>query len=213
MLDAFGETQRDLLKALYHFKPGLSPQALVKKLGVTRTAVNQHLSALESLGVIASGPTQATGGRPTRTFCLTDKGIELFPKQYTWFTELLLQSAQMQQGDLAQWMRALGDSVAGSVIAKVEALRGEERLAAIVQLMNDLLYDASLVREQGELRIRATNCVYHALAVKFSQICQFDLALLGRLSGQAVVHERCIVRGDSCCQFAFAKRATRRNEL
>lgn len=209
MLEAFGETQRNLLKTLYHSQEGVSPQALVEKLGVTRTAVNQHLDALEGLGVIETGPTVATGGRPTRTFCLSEKGIGLFPKQYTWFTELLLQSVKEQEVDLGKWMRTLGASVGASVVPKIESLQGEERLAAIVGIMNDLFYEATL-SDEGT-RIQATNCVYHGLAAKFSEVCQFDIAMLSKLSGREAIHEKCIVRGDSCCRFSFAEKKANEN--
>jgi predicted ArsR family transcriptional regulator len=89
---------------------------------------------------------------------------------------------------------------------KVNTLDGDDRLREIVKVMNDLLYEASIQKLEDGTRIQATNCVYHALAAKFSDICQFDLSLLSVLSGKTAVQEKCIVRGDRCCQFSFKEK-------
>ena len=69
--------------------------------------------------------------------------------------------------------------------------------------MNDLGYEATVVADDGALDIEAQNCVFHQLAVKYPEVCKFDLALLSNATGQQVEHRTCMARGDSKCCFRF----------
>jgi DeoR family transcriptional regulator, suf operon transcriptional repressor len=85
MFYGFGARQQQLLKGLLEHKSGLTVDELTRLLGITRTAVNQHLLALERSGYIAKDKLTKTGGRPGYTYVLTEQGLDLFPKQYAWF--------------------------------------------------------------------------------------------------------------------------------
>src|SRR5687767_3343387 len=89
-----GETQRKLLGALHDAggSAGMSVEEIADKLGITITAVRQHLVALERDGLVTRNATRASGGRPQHLFVLTERGREGFPRQYSWFSELLLKT-------------------------------------------------------------------------------------------------------------------------
>src|SRR5262249_13810371 len=97
-LDAIGQTQRDLLRALLHHKDGLTIDALMTELSVSRNAVRQHLTALEGVGWVKRGEQRPSGGRPEQLYVLSELGHELFPRQYSWFAELLLDMARRAGG-------------------------------------------------------------------------------------------------------------------
>src|SRR5689334_16801602 len=113
MSDGTEGTRRLLMRALLHNKDGLTVQALAQVLGISRNAVRQHLTSLERDGLVAKGPTQPSGGRPEQLYVLTDEGNERFPRQYSWFSELLLEMLQAQTGraGLAERLAELGRTV------------------------------------------------------------------------------------------------------
>jgi predicted ArsR family transcriptional regulator len=51
--------------------------------------------------------------------------------------------------------------------------------------------------------LRAYNCVYHDLAQKHAQICEFDLALMSTSLGEQVSQSRCMAKGDMLCEFTI----------
>src|SRR6185295_2924628 len=83
---------------------------LTQSLAITHNAVRQHLTALERDGWVARGAERPTGRRPEQSFVLSERGRELFPRQYNWFGELLVESLRTSEGTagLSQRMRALG---------------------------------------------------------------------------------------------------------
>lgn len=206
MLDKFGATQKELLKTLLKKKAGMSADEVASGLGITRTAVKQHLNALVRLGYIEPGPPQETGGRPSQTYKLTLKGFDLFPKRYSWFSELMLEAIRNEKGaeGLRDWLSQIGVTVGSNLKNKVEGLPMSEKLQLVVDLMNSLAYEAEIKSGvDGGERLEATNCVYHALARRFPEICEFDLSLLRELTGSGVQHESCMLRGSDACRFSF----------
>ena len=210
MMDVFGDRQQELLKLLLKSKTGMSMDEIATRLKITRPAARQHLVALERLAYVERGELVATGGRPGQIYRLSVKGHDLFPKQYSWFSEILLDSLKKEMGSpaLKQLMHRLGEEVAMQSAEKVQGETLPERVRETAKLMTDLAYqaEASLTGKENAGAppvIEATNCVYHALATQFPEVCQFDLSLLEKLTGAKVVHEQCIVRGGACCRFRF----------
>jgi predicted ArsR family transcriptional regulator len=214
MIDVFGDRQQELLKLLFKRRQGLTIDEISTSLGVTRPAVRQHLVALEHQGYVERGERLQTGGRPGQAYRLSVKGNDLFPKQYSWFSEVLLEAMKNQLGEpgLKQLMAKLGDEVATQASAQVPGPTLPDKVRQVAKLMNDLAYQAEATLTGKELPgappvIEATNCVYHALATRFPEVCQFDIALLKGLTGAQVVHEQCIIRGGGTCRFRFKVKA------
>lgn len=200
-------TQQSLMRTLLRNKDGLTVQALAQILDVSRNAVRQHLTSLERDGFVTKGRTQPSGGRPEQLYVLTSHGSEQFPRQYSWFSELLLQLLQAQPGDtsLDDKLAEMGCTVAASLATRLTGAPGStERVAAIAEIMRELGYDAVPKTESGEPVIEAHNCVFHKLAAKNPEVCSFDIALLSTASGSRVEHRTCMVRGGDACRFRFA---------
>ena len=65
MLDVFGQRRQSLLNLLLERKDGLTIDQMAAALGITRTAVREHVGALERERLIAAGALAgSTGGRP-----------------------------------------------------------------------------------------------------------------------------------------------------
>ncbi|MFJ4346795.1 helix-turn-helix transcriptional regulator [Pseudomonas sp. NPDC089401] len=202
MLEGLGRTQQDLLHALLHQPAGMSIDDLAQALAITRTAVRQHLAALERDGLVQRGATRPTGRRPEQLHQLTDHGRELFPRQYPLLANLLIGEVAgvLGQDALRALMRQLGRKLAADMEREVV----DE--ARIVQHMNAAGYEAEVFfRSSGEAQIVAHNCVFHHLAKAHPVVCELDLALIGALGGAEVSHEECMLRGGQVCRFALGK--------
>lgn len=203
---ARGDRQQELLALLLRHKRGLSVERLTQLLAISRNAVRQHLTALERDGLVAKGAAVPSGGRPEQRYVLTARGEEKFPRQYSWFAELLLHeiAAQAGTGGLAGRLAALGQKVGSGLKQKLTGKElSPERIQSLAAVMNDLGYDAEARPGADGPAIEAYNCVYHGLAASNADVCAFDLALLSACSGGRVEHQSCMVRGGESCRFRF----------
>ena len=207
MMETLGVRQQDLLQLLLENKTGLTVDELSRALQITRNAIRQHLAGMERDGLVAQSVTRPTGGRPEQLYVLGEKGRELFPRHYSWFAQLLIESMRDEAGSdgLSARLAAMGRRIAGQLSS--QAPLPEERagrVAALAKVMTDLGYHARATEAtDGAPAIVADNCVFHHLAAKYPEVCQFDLALLANYVGSAVEHPECMVRGGQVCRFRF----------
>jgi predicted ArsR family transcriptional regulator len=196
-----GDRQWDLVKLLARVREGMTIDALAEALGITRPAIRQHLSVLERDGYVSRGEYRPTGGRPVQVYELTDAGRELFPRQYSWFSSLLLEGIQREKGSegLGNWLRGVADQLSVGLAPRMAGKDPAARLTETANVMNELNYEATARPEAGV--IEATNCVYHDLAVRFPEVCQFDLAILEHLTGGTIDHQECLAKGGGACRF------------
>jgi len=167
--------------------------------------VQQHALTLEQGGYIEKGDLTNTGGRPGRVYVLSKDGIELFPKQYSWFAELLLQSIKDEVGGpaLEEKLQEIGRGLARNMKAKLQGLSLTEKIKEVSEFMQTLGYETELEVIDGEElpALKAHNCIYHHLAQDFEEVCKLDCALLESLLDREIDHEECMVRGGEVCKF------------
>jgi predicted ArsR family transcriptional regulator len=207
MFSGRGETQQQMLRALQREPEGLGVEALSKQLEVTVTAVRQHLASLGRDGLVVQLASAPSGGRPAHVYALSDSAREAFPRQYSWFSEVLLDELRENVGrsGLERALRGLGEKAAGTPVDTREPL--PERAQAVVGKMTELGYDAFVAgTRKGTVEIGARNCVFHQLATKHPEVCAFDLGLIGTAAGAAVTHEECMVRNGRLCRFKLEKK-------
>jgi DeoR family suf operon transcriptional repressor len=203
-----GDSQKEVLKHLLLHKSGATVDELVRAVQLSRTAVNQHVMVLEGVGYIRKATPRKTGGRPGRIYVLTEEGTNLFPKKYSWFSRLLLQTLREQLGEerLAQYMFDLGVKMSGGLIPRLVGKNRTERVAEIVKIMNETGFVARTIShaEDDKLpRVQCKNCVYHDLSKDYPEVCRFDIGFLSGLMGAEVEHQACMQRGSDACRFRF----------
>lgn len=211
MTELFGERRKHLLRYLLRNKSGASIDELAAAIGVTRTAVRQHLAALMRDGLVEPGASRASGGRPQQLFVLTDHGKEAFPRHYSWFAQLLIEAMESEHGSAG--LRTRLGRIAAAVVARLQQQEApirnasaRERIARLAEVMDRLGYDARSAEDRSGPTIEADNCVFHELAMKHPEICHFDLALLSGFTGAKVELHECMARGGHVCRFRFTPR-------
>lgn len=207
---ALHENQRKILDHLLNHPEGATLEELAQHLGITKTAVKEHLIKIETLGYLTYTDTKGTVGRPKRRYQLTPEGHETFPRQYSWLSNVLLELLAKDLGPagVSRIMNNLAENVARSMEERFKKARSSaELLAEVTAAMNELGYRASL--RQSDLRkgavLEATNCVYHSVAKRHPELCQFDVKFMERATNMDVKLESCIAKGAAVCRFCIKR--------
>jgi DeoR family transcriptional regulator, suf operon transcriptional repressor len=210
MLDLLGRTQQKLLRLLHKNKQGLTIYELVEKLSVSRTAIKQHLISLAKTKLIKEGNLHKSGGRPTQSYVLTPYGEEQFPRQYSWFAQMLLESIKSEQDGkgLESFLKKLGSSISLKYTETLTQLPIKKRIQEVTNILSGLGYEAKVTptSDKNEIsKIEISNCIFHQLANACPEVCSFDKSLLANLSGKQVELQSCITLGSDVCCFGIKK--------
>ncbi|MDD1627572.1 MAG: HTH domain-containing protein [Methylococcaceae bacterium] len=205
MIEKIRPRQQQILKLLLENKAGLSIDEVATALSISRNAVQQHFAVLERDGYIQAGVLNKTAGRPVRSFVLTKAGINSFPKQYAWFSELILADMKNEMGSevFQRYLHKLGSNLSQSLLPQFEGKQTGERIEALLKVMDGLGFDARNMTDSGnnEQTIEARNCIYHDLAQKHEEICEFDRTLISSLLDKDIDHVECMAKGGAVCCF------------
>lgn len=203
---------KKILDYLLNHKDGATLEELAVHLEITKTAAKEHILKVERLGYLTYSDTKGQVGRPRRRYLLSKEGIDAFPKQYSWLSNVLLEYLAESQGpeSVADIMDALAEKIAKSLEPKFKTAKNvPELLSFVTATLNELGYRSSL--KQSDLRkgavIEATNCVYHSVAQKHPALCRFDTKFIEYATGGMNVNlESCLARGGSVCRFCIKKK-------
>ncbi len=196
-----GDTREGvMLQLLINRESGLTLDELAARVGVTRNAIRQHVTALERDGLVRAVALRRTGRRPSRAYGLTALGGERFPRQYDRLALSLLRAIGSSLGGDAteSVLDAMVEDLASAWLPELERLDPGSRTQRVVGLMNELGYHAAPAAN-GD--VRAVNCVFHNVASRDRAVCRFDERLLSRLLGREVRLSACMALGDGACVF------------
>jgi len=203
-----GNSQQQILDQLLERKSGATLEELTKAVGLSRTAVNQQLASLEADGFVSKTTPRKTGGRPQHVYVLTEAGANRFPKQYSWFSKMLIETLRQQVGaeQVSQYMYDLGVKLSAALIPRLVGKNRTERIDEIVRIMNETGFVArTFTAMSGDKlpRVECKNCVYHDLSKDYPEVCRFDIGFLSGLMGAEIEHQSCMQRGGESCRFRF----------
>lgn len=216
-----------LLVALRRDGPA-TPGSLARELGVSRSAVLQHLRTLEAAALVARSAERHGVGRPRHRYDLTAAAQALFPTDYAGLAQGLLEA-----------LRAVGDD--GLVDAVFSARRAQQAAAIRRRFVARHLEHAPLlerVRElaviqdeqgylcecradaandggtsaatwprsmrvdaDGGIRFREHNCAIFEVAREIPAACRAELELFREVLGADVERESHILAGDRSCTY------------
>ncbi len=209
MTNGISSRKNQILDLLLKQRSGHSIDEIANTLDISRNAVQQHFSSLEKDNYITTGELKKTAGRPVRTYVLTDKGINSFPKQYAWFSELILTDLKDEMGSetFARYMEKLGSTLSQSLLPRFEGKQTEDRISELITIMQELGFQAtySKTENSSDYTIKACNCIYHDLAQKHEEICELDKSLISTLLDKETELVECMAKGGSLCSFKIKK--------
>ena len=185
--------------------------ALFTRLEISRTGVNQHRISREQDGLIKKTvQLTSTGEHLAWAHQITDEGINQLPKQYSWFSELLLDTLKEELGSrkLEGYVKKVATSLVPRLRKQLKGKDPKEHIQQVAGILQSLGYQThtEAAPSKKELPIlTAHNCVYHDLAIKHPEVCAFDIALLEQLVNRKVDHQECMAKGGQACRFVFQK--------
>lgn len=210
MVDKVKSRQHEILTLLLENKAGLSIDEIATALDISRNAVQQHFATLQKNGYIQTGGIHKTSGRPVRSFILTEAGINSFPKQYAWFSELLLRNLKDEMGSeaLQRYLHKLAVHLSQSLLPLFVGKQPDEKLEGLLKIMAQLGFQAKAIKnpDNNEQTIEACNCVYHDLAQKHEEVCEFDRTLISSLLESEIEHTECMAKGGVVCSFKITNK-------
>lgn len=191
-----------------------NPSATIKELegvlGVTTTAVRQHLSGLQASGYLDRREERSGVGRPHHVYVATDAARELFACHCDDLALTMLQ----------EMFEMVGPEVVGSLLNRVSgrlADRYTDRVQA-VGLQRRVEEMAGALGQQGVLTdvstedgktivLKTYNCPYHELAIEHREICDMDQQMMQQVLGSDVSLDACIMDGDGGCSFVISQKS------
>jgi predicted ArsR family transcriptional regulator len=207
-------TRKAILFALRRDGP-LSPDGLVSRLGISRTAVLQQLRGLESGGLVERRAVRHGVGRPRHLYEVTPEAQVAFPSSYDRLSQSLLQAIESVGGrgmldEVFRARRALLTETARERLT-AEGLADAplaDRVALLARIQDELGYLASaeVVRDAegaptGVVRLSEHNCAIHAIATEHPDACKCEISWFRDVLGARVVRETHIAAGARACKY------------
>ncbi len=202
-----GSTKRRVVDQLKRRGP-LSAGDLATELGVTPTAVRQHLDALIDNGLVELADIESSGrrGRPTTTWQLTALATDLFPDRHADLTVDLITATR----------EALGEAGLGAVVrrrnqrlerayltAMGDTDSTETRVARLAALRTSEGYMAEVTTVENGFVLTEHHCPICDAAATCQGLCTGELDLFRTVLGPGVEVERTehLLSGDNRCAY------------
>lgn len=181
-------------------------EATVKELedllGISTTAVREHLTHLQARDLVATRLVRRGPGRPHLAYFLTDQAQSLFPKEYdTLITMLLRELAQRGPDQLQSILDAVGARLAEEYRGKVAGAELHERLNALRQALESRGIPADVQPSGDGLRVFA--CPYLDVAQEHAAVCRMEQHMLEQVLGEKLRLEGSIREGGRSCHFSI----------
>lgn len=178
---------------------------LAGDLGISDTAVRNHVAALQRDGLVEKAEVErGTGGKPARLYRLALEAEELFPKAYAFALGELLRMLEKRDGREAvvALLRDLGRRVAASSVSD----GGEAvavRVAVAAGALRDLGGDVDIERTGSGWCIRGHGCPLSAVVREDAGVCALVESLVEAITDRPVTG--CCEHGDRPkCAFRVA---------
>ena len=180
-------------------------EELAQELGVTVSAVRQHLQGLAAADLVVHRDERAGPGRPRRSYALAPAAEALFPKAYGELTlELLDHLADEDPDVVRRAFERRRDARVARVRARLEGLGFEQRIAELARVLDEDGYLADWTRtDDGEgFLLREHNCAVLAVAQRYGHACTTEIGFLRAvLPGASVTRVAHILSGSHACVY------------
>jgi DeoR family suf operon transcriptional repressor len=207
-IDALAPARRALLTRIKR-EGEARAEDLANALGITTSAVRQHLQSLERAGYVEHRVLRAGPGRPKHVFRLTEVGDALFPRRYGELAGELLRTLAEDDPDALD--RAFERRRARRVErarARLAGLDLPDRVAELARILDEDGYVAEALDDpDGGWRIVEHNCAILDVAVRYGAACGTEIDFLREVLPDAEVDRTShIVSGAHHCAYRIVPR-------
>lgn len=177
-------------------------------LGVTTTAVRQHVSTLQSKEYIERRSVNTGIGRPHHAYYITEKARELFACHCDDLALTLLEEVFEVAGSetTALLLQRVGNRLAGKYTESVRSELLQERVEELATAFNDRGVLADVATDEQSITLKTYNCPFHELAHEHAEVCEMDQDMIKNLLGSDVDMDSRITEGHNCCSFVIKRK-------
>lgn len=174
---------------------------LAALLGVSATAVRDHLVHLQAEGLVDTRAERYGPGRPRLVYTLSDQARSRFPKQYDrLITGLLRELIAFEGADKVELLlervsRRLADEYAG----QMEGTGMAERLDELRGLLEQRGVPAEVVEARDGISLFA--CPFYDIAQDHPEVCSMERQMIEYVLGEKLALESTIREGAHTCRF------------
>jgi DeoR family suf operon transcriptional repressor len=188
-VDVLPSARRSLVTAIKH-EGEIRAEDLAAALGITPSAVRQHLSALERDGLVTHREVRQGPGRPKHLFRLTSRADALFPRAYGELADELLGYLGEDEPDAVERAferrRARRVRNARARLERCSDLAG--RVVELGRILDEDGYVAEVVDDpEGGWRIIERNCAIFTVAQRYGAACGTELEFIREVLPDAEV--------------------------
>ena len=201
-------TKRSLLDLL--LRTERTAEDLAARLGVSPTAVRQHLSILVGSGLVERRTAEPVSGRPAYLYRLSELGRSFYPKRHDLLLRGLVDALLSRQG--REWTLEIVADVGRELANAARADRngrenGGRWSDALAWLEAELGWEAEVEElPGGGRRVVLHQCPIRAVSADDPAVCgAFLSALLHGLTGAGPFTHRPIGDGLRCCALEAAR--------
>src|SRR5580658_5887546 len=153
---------------------------LANDLGVTVSAMRQHLQSLASDGLVEHEQVRDGRGRPRHIYHLTDRADSLFPRAYAEITnELLGYVDEVDHELLEKVFRRRRDRRIRQANTRLAGKPFDERVAELARILDEDGYLATVeAGDDGTYRIVEHNCAILGVARRYNQACTSEIEFI-----------------------------------
>lgn len=206
-LDLLPDARREILRLLKFGGPATAGE-LAGTLGLTVSGVRQHLSALESAGLVDHRRQAEGRGRPSHRYTPTPFGEALFPRRHAELAGELLETLEEESpgtvaGLFARRSRRRLDDAR-------QRLQGTlaERVQELARILDEdgYLAEVESLDPDGFLLVER-NCAILSIAQRYAHACSSEIDFLREALPDAHVRRVShIVRGARACAYEVRPR-------
>jgi predicted ArsR family transcriptional regulator len=184
-------------------------EATVKELedvlGVSTTAVREHLTHLQAKELTTTKLVRRGPGRPHLVYSLTSKAQSLFPKSYDTLINVLLRELMNRVGpdEVENILESLSTQLAKEYNLQVSGAELSERLNALRHALEARGIPAEVHPTGDGFQLFA--CPYHDVAQEHAGVCTMERRMLEQVLGETIQIEGTIRDGHRSCQFSVGK--------
>jgi DeoR family suf operon transcriptional repressor len=184
----------------------LRPSDLARKLGVTPTAVRQHLATLAALGLVERRRVPAGPSRPPELYRLSVEGRRIFPKRYDLLVAGLVE-VLLEQAGTERTLELVADAARRLADRVPSALRdGDERerwTRLLAWLEHEFAWEADAVGMNGTPgRLIIHQCPFQDVSTRYPPVCGvFFSTLIEALQRGVRLEHVPNAPGEACCEF------------
>ncbi|KAB8142506.1 winged helix-turn-helix transcriptional regulator [Chloroflexia bacterium SDU3-3] len=178
-----------------------SVRDLEEVLGISTTAVREHITNLQTRGLIDTKLVRTGPGRPKQVYFLTSAAQAQFPKAYDTLVNMLLRELANRQGSeqLDVLLDAVGSRLAEEYKGQIPGEELQEKLDGLRKALEARSIPVE-VQPSGQ-GFQVFSCPYLDVAQEHEAVCRMERRMMEQVLGEDLQIEGTIREGHRSCSF------------